>query len=53
MIKYQTKHLLPFDVIKDQNNSVLLVYIENECERYKHKKPHIQRFWWYYQYERI
>ena len=29
--KYQAKHLLPFQSIKNESNSLLLVWIGNEC----------------------
>ena len=31
MIKYQTKHLLPFYSIKNLKKSILIILIENEC----------------------
>ena len=30
-MKYQTKHLLPFHDIKNENKSILILQIENEC----------------------
>ena len=53
IIKHQTKHLLTFCYIKNQNKSILIVRIENECYRYKLKKPNTLLFQWYYLYRKF